>query len=67
MTDEIFEIEQGEPLTDEVRFELDSPTDVSVVLAYRRDGELFELAERSAPAVVAIRGTPQTDADDPLS
>lgn len=66
MTDEVFDVDRGATLTDEVRFELASPTDISVVLAYRRDGELFELAERSAPAVAAIMGTPDSDADGPL-
>lgn len=66
MTERGFETDQGETLGEEVRVEVDSSTDISMVLAYRVDGELVELAERSAPAVATISGTLPTDADDRL-
>lgn len=44
-------------LPNSVVLEIDAAVDVdSVVLAVRRDGDLVELAERSAPATVELHG-----------
>ena len=44
-------------LQNRVVIEIDGAVDVdSVVLAVRRDGDLIELAERTAPATVELHG-----------
>lgn len=47
----------GDELPNSVVLEIDARVDVdSVVLAVRRDGELIELAERTAPATAELHG-----------
>lgn len=47
----------GGELPNSVVLEIDARVDVdSVVLAVRRDGELIELAERTAPATAELHG-----------
>lgn len=52
-----FSLDTGREYTNRVHLELAESAEIeSLVLAYRCDGELFELAERTAPAVAVIEG-----------
>lgn len=52
-----FDNESGAEPPNKVRLELDTASDIeSIVLAFRQDGELVELAERTAPVSAEIEG-----------
>lgn len=49
--------DEADDVRNRVRFELDSGSAIeSLVLAYRLDGELVELAERKIPAAAELHG-----------
>ena len=52
-----FDAASGRELSNSVVLEIDAAVDAdAVVLAVRRDGELIELAERTAPATAELHG-----------